>query len=287
MNESRRCRSEQTKLLKVKHSLILAKGSRRLDVITEIDNPCEDHWLRIMFPTDLNTHTVHVEGQFDVLERSIPRTEDSSTWPEPPLYPSPMNSFVDYSDGTKGLAFINYGLKEYEALDDERRTCALTLMRCFPLKIGAVGMQDYSKEQKGSQCLGKNIFRYALYPHRGNWETGEVFKQTFSHNQRMNILQLGKNRGTWAQRRSFLQLKPDCLVVTAIKKADEGGAIVVRFFNPTEKTITGSLHTDFKIVAAWYVTLEETPLKECTIKGNAIMVEAGSKKIITVMIKKD
>ena len=278
------CRSELTKPLKAKHTLLLARGARRLDVITEIDNPCEDHWLRIMFPTDLDTQKVHVEGQFDVLERQIPRTEDTSEWPEPPLYPNPMNSFVDYSDKEKGIAFINYGLKEYEAFDDTRRTFALTLLRCFPLKIGGVGMQDYSKEQKGSQCLGKNTFRYAIYPHKGNWETGEVFKQTYSHNQQLNIVQVGKNYGKWAKRRSFLRLEPDTLVITGIKKAENDEAIIVRCFNPSMKKITGFLHLDFIIVSAHYVTLEEKPLQKCEVRENIIIVNIKKKKIVTIKI---
>ena len=277
-------RCQQTKTLKVKHTLSLTKGSKRLDVITEIDNPSEDHWLRLMFPTDLNAQKVAVEGQFDVLERPIQPTEDTSEWPEPPLYPNPMNSFVDYSDGNKGLAFINYGLKEYEALDDQRRTFALTLLRAYPLKIGGVGLQDYSKEQKGSQCLGKNTYRYALYPHKGNWETGEVFKQAFSHNQRMSILQVGKNRGCWPKQKSFLKLEPDVLVITGIKKAEHDDAFVIRFFNPTEREITGTLHLDFNVSSTRYVTLEEKPLEKCTVIEKSIAIKAGKKKIVTVKI---
>jgi alpha-mannosidase len=282
--EDGRSRSEQTRPIKVKHTLTLAKQSHRLDVVTEIDNPCEDHWLRLMFPTDLNTDKVHVEGQFDVLERPIPRTEDTSKWPEPPLYPNPMNSFVDYSDNTKGLAFINYGLKEYEALDDKRRTFALTLMRCFPLKIGGVGMQDHSKEQKDSQCLGKSTFRYAVYPHKGNWQTGDVFKQVSSHNQEMNILQVGKNNGTWLKKRSFIQLEPTDLQITAVKKAESDDAFVIRFFNPTKDKLKGSIKLDFDIASAHYVTLEEKPLEQCKAKDNTISIEAAGKKIVTVKI---
>jgi len=239
-----------------------------------------------MYPTDLVADHVSVDGQFNVLDRPIPRVEDTSEWPEPPLYCQPMNNFVDYSDGRRGIAFINYGLKEYEALDDPRRTFALTLLRCFPLKIGGVGMQDYSKEQKGSQCLGKSVFRYSLYPHSGNWDTGNVFAQMHSHNQRLSILQVGKNRGTWLKENSFLRLEPDTLVISAIKKAETGNAMIVRFYNPTERTLTGFLHLNFSFQSAEYVTLEEKTLSACIWEKGRVAVEAGAKKIVTIKINR-
>ena len=145
-------------------------------------------------------------------------------------------------------------------------------------------MQDYSKQQKDSQCLGKSSFDYALYPHKGNWQAGQVFKQVSSHNQRLNILQVAKNHGSWPKKRSFLKLQPDDLVITAVKKAEKDHASVIRFFNPTEKTITGSVHLDFDISSAHYVTLEEEPLSECKVSNNTVSFEAASKKIVSVKI---
>ena len=282
-------RSERTSRLKIKHTLTLTSTASRLDVVTEVENVCQDHWLRIMFPTDLHGREVWVEGQFDVIKRTISREEDTSQWPEPPQYCQPMNSFVDYSDGECGLAFIQYGLKEYEALDDARRTFALTLLRCFPLKIGGVGLQDYSKEQKGSQCLGKHVFRYALYPHVGDWEQGEIFHQVSEHNRPMNILQVAKNRGTWPRQRSFLHLQPEVLQITAIKKAEEGEALIIRFYNPTDRKIVGRLVLEGTVAQVRYLTLEEKPLSISPAFAQQdnlceIAVQAGAKKIVTLEV---
>jgi len=284
-SEDRRSRSQRTQTLKVKHSLKLTQNAPRLDILTEIDNPCEDHWLRLMFPTDIRTDLVAVQGQFDVIARAIPRLEDTSEWPEPPQYPQPMNSFVDYADAKHGIAFVNRGLKEYEALDDARRTFALTLLRAFPLKIGGVGMQDYSKEQKGSQCLGKHCYQLALYPHAGDWEAGNVFRQTALHNSPVNILQVGKNRGAWPGERSFLRIDPESLIISAIKKAEYADALVVRCFNPTDHALVGRIRLDFQIHAAQTITLEEKPIAPCPIENRAICIEVGPKKICTVMIE--
>ncbi|HPN36453.1 MAG TPA: glycoside hydrolase family 38 C-terminal domain-containing protein [bacterium] len=285
--ENGRGRSSRTGRLSIKHSLTLTALAERLDLITEIDNRCEDHWLRLMFPTDLGVSSVAVDGQFDVITRRIHRNSDAATWPEAPQHPQPMNSFVDYSDGQCGLAFINQGLKEYEALDDARRTFAMTLIRCFPLKIGGVGLQDYSKEQKGSQCLGRSVFHYALYPHAGDWEQGRVFAQTEAHNRPLNILQAAKNRGSWPKRHSFLQLEPEVLQITAVKKAEQGDTLIVRFYNPTDRTVAGMLNIAQPVHSARYLTLEEKPVSTDleVVEGDQaskIPVQAGAKKIVTL-----
>ena len=88
-----------------------------------------------------------------------------------------MNSFVDISDGKVGLALLNEGMKAYEAKDDPARTLSLTLLRCFPLRICVTQeMLDYSQTDKGSQCLGKHTFRYAVMPHAGDWEKANLWQ---------------------------------------------------------------------------------------------------------------
>ncbi|OVE78549.1 hypothetical protein BVY01_05135 [bacterium I07] len=276
-------RAEQMKILQIKHQLTLRKGAPRLDIMTQVNNVCEDHWLRLLFPTDLSVNDVHVEGQFDIVQRSIQHEAGTESWPEGPQNANPMNSFVDYHNSEKGVAFINYGLKEYEAMDDSRRTFAMTLIRAYPLKITGVGMQDYSKEQKGSQCLGEQVFNYSIYPHSGSWET-DVFKQTTLHNQAMNILQVARNNGNGPKERSFMKLEPEGLIITGIKAAEEGDAWIVRFFNPSGKSIKGSLTLERPVGRCDLVTLEEKTVESCAIHNNKIVFEISSKQIMTLKI---
>jgi hypothetical protein len=53
--------------LPVTHWIRLAKGSRRVEVTTEFDNRAKDHWLRLMFPTGLETGVSNADSHFDVV----------------------------------------------------------------------------------------------------------------------------------------------------------------------------------------------------------------------------
>ncbi|MEH0152733.1 glycoside hydrolase family 38 C-terminal domain-containing protein, partial [Limibacter armeniacum] len=124
----------------------LTKNAKRVDFQIEMDNKVESHRLRIMFPTGLTgaTHSFG-EGQFDVVKRSLERP-DTTEWVEQPMYDFPMHQFVDLTDGKKGAAILVDGLKEYEVLEDQDKTIAITLLRGFEFIINPAAEQDYTHE---------------------------------------------------------------------------------------------------------------------------------------------
>ena len=55
----------------IKTYITLSVNSNRLDIKTIFTNNSENHRLRAVFPTDINTETVFADGQFDVIKRDI------------------------------------------------------------------------------------------------------------------------------------------------------------------------------------------------------------------------
>jgi hypothetical protein len=235
-------RSEHLKPFYIESIVSLKKDSRWVEIQTTVDNQSEDHYLQTGFPTGINAEYSYAQGQFDVVKRQTAKL-DYSLYDEIPMTEHPMNSFVDLTDGEYGAALLNTGLKAYEASDDEDRTLYLTLLRCFPLRICVTSdMQDYSKWEKGSQCLGINTFRYAFMPHKGNWEAAGVWQESERFNLAFSVAQLaptahGKNDVTGC----FLELAAENLHVSAVKRSESGNGYIVRLFNPSDKTVTNSI----------------------------------------------
>ncbi|MEZ6071154.1 MAG: glycoside hydrolase family 38 C-terminal domain-containing protein [Pirellulales bacterium] len=120
--------------LPITSTLTLRKGQRWLDVHTVIDNHAENHRVRACFPTRLSIEESAAEASFDVINRVIVQPKESNYYGGPnPQFP--MHRFVDMSDGKIGLAILNEGLREYEAVVDEDRTLAITLLRGFPAAV--------------------------------------------------------------------------------------------------------------------------------------------------------
>ena len=176
---------------------------------------------------------------FDVVTREI-ALPDPSLYAEEIQAEQPMDRFVDISDSRGGVALLNEGLKAYEAHEDAARTLSLTLLRSFPLRICITNLEmtDYSRQDKGSQCLGHHKFRYAFLPHEGNWEAAGLWQQAERFCCEPRVAQIGPtSHGSQPLAKSFLELDSEALHVSAVKQSESGAGWVVRLFNPTTQTI--------------------------------------------------
>jgi alpha-mannosidase len=264
----------------------LRKGSKMLEFKTELNNDVRDHKFHVMFPSGYhNAGKSYSETHFDVTGRDI-QLPDTSTWKEPMLPYYPQHMFCGVQEGDSGLAVLNIGLPEYAVHDDESRTIGLTLLRTYRFPIIGADPEDVATDetQVMCQCLRPFKFEYALYPYSGDWEHGEVFKHANQFNLKMRLNQSGRSTGTLPSSMSFIDIEPEQLVLSAVKKAARSDHLVVRMFNPTEKTVRGQVTFWKKIKGAHYVNLNEKELSGAAHSGNAITVEAGRNKIITLQV---
>jgi len=305
-------RSKHQRDYKIINTVSLRKGQPWVEIESKIDNTAQDHYLQVCFPSGIDTNKVHVQGQFDVVERSLEKI-DYSIFDEAPQTEHPMNSFVDLSDGKTGLALLNEGLKAYEVLEDDDKTLCLTLLRCFPLRICVtpLEMTDYSGIDNSSQCRGKHTFRYAVMPHSGNWQKANLWQASEKFNLPMLLAQMAPtSHGTGPIERSFLELEPDNLHVSAVKRSESDDGWIVRLFNPFDQTIKGKIRfnegkantqiplspvqkvqNEFKLPApskdSWskvrMVALEEIPIEALKMDNLGwVEFEISHKKILTL-----
>ena len=304
-------RSASLKAYQITNTVTLRKGQRWVEMVTEVDNTVEDHYLQVSFPTGINTGVVYAQGQFDVLRRPVAPL-NYSLYDEIPMTEHPMDSFVDLSDGQRNLALLNEGLKAYEVKDDSSKTLSLTLLRCYPLRICVTEeMLDYSRLDRGSQCPGKQTFRYAIMPHCGDWVEGKVWQASEAFNLGLQAAQFGPTAyGKEPLSKSFLELRAEGLHVSAVKRSESGLGWVVRLFNPFDKPIQNGirlnqgysgplsnqspverLQAEFALPKnsgnPWrlvrVVTLEEIPEKDLAMDAEGwVDFEISPKKILTL-----
>jgi len=282
-------RSEESRALTLRSHITLRKGARTVEVSVCFDNNVEDHRLRVFFPSGLTTAThSYAEGHFCVDKRPIaPREkvlDDGRFWEG--MQTLPMQSFVDVFDGEYGFAVLNDGLCEFEVLDNPQRTVAVTFLRAVRNWIcsGNSRGADFPK-QKGGQCQGVQSFRFALYPHKGNWNAASVYTEAQRFNIPVRPIQCGCGRGnTLSMNESLFALEPRELALSTIKQEEDGEALVVRIFNPTDSLVAGTMYLKKPLSKAELVNLNEDSLGELAIEGNTVAFEAGPNKIVTVRL---
>ncbi|MDI4643778.1 alpha-mannosidase [Cohnella hashimotonis] len=272
-------RTARTVSQEIEVAVSLKTGAKYAEIVVSLDNAAKDHRLRALFPSDADTAFVRAAAPFDVVKRSIAPWEG---WRNPSRNER-MQSFVDVSDGVRGLAIVTEGLPEYEALRDGRGTIALTLLRC----VGELGDWNYFPTP-GAQCLGPYSCRFAIVPHGGDYR--EVVGVAQSFNAPLRAVPTGVHGGPLPSALSWASVESPggAVVTTALKRAEDAGGAVLRLVNLGESeervTVKGRL---FDVGSE----VSERMLNE-RVAADAVPVEAGPiafalapKKILTLGIK--
>jgi len=276
MNPNGRERSTETVDIPISSYVSLAKGSRRVDIVTHVDNSARDHRLRVLFPSGVEAEVSNAESLFDVVTRPV-HTIECPDWIEPMPSTHPQKSFVDVSGEGIGLTVINAGQPEFEVIDDVDRTVAVTLMRSV---IGGVGGPE-SQEQ--GQLIGKHTFRYAIYPHKDGWQEAKSWQQAWGHNVPMRAVQTGIHSGVLPREESFVGIDTPGVVMTALKKAHGEDALILRAFNTT--------HSDTALCRLELANVNrvvQTDLNEEVLEssqewtGGSVCLGIGTRQIVTL-----
>ncbi|MGB0383887.1 MAG: alpha-mannosidase [Ardenticatenaceae bacterium] len=322
LSETRRRRQEETVSCPLSMTVSLGENSRRLDLEVTFDNRARDHRLRMLFPSDIISDSSHSDTAFDVTPHSIyvepvPR----EAWAEDAPTTYPQQSWVDLSDGQRGLCVITRGLPEYEVLNTERREIAITLLR-------AVGYLGASKEIQTirlgagpnmatpeGQIQRKLTFNLALRPHAGTWDDAEVWRDALDYNVSPRAITYyptpenhqfgwigdttpsrpqsgtkGANPGTlYPPRAGLLRVEGHNAILSALKKSDTDDALILRLYNPSQKATQALITLPFPSAHAQPLGLDEqpidTPHPPQLDDDGRLHVPLPAKKIVTLRVE--
>jgi len=312
--KSRERRSAKETVCPITSFVTLYPKIPRVDIKTVVQNNAKDHRLRVLFPTGLKTEFSYAEEHFDVVKRPVKplRIEASEEiinfmkdagwwtdlpekperWIEDPPSTHPHQTFVDINDGKTGVAVMNKGLPEYEVLEGEEGvTIALTLLRCvgwlsrpdLAVRRGNAGPMIPTPE---AQCPGRHVFKYAITPHEGTWENSRAYHSAHQFNVSFRTQQTGKHEGSLPETLSFISIEPENLVLSAVKKAEREKALIIRFYNITEKRTRGKIRLYRPIAGAEIVDLNEESTNHSlkVASDGCIPIDVGPKRIISVKV---
>lgn len=272
--------------LKIVVEYTLAQGADSLDVFVRFENQCENHRLRVIFPTEIHAKHSFAESAFDVVERLIPRGEDNPYSDEAELT-YPMARFAGLSAAGRHFAVIGGGLHEYEALDDEQGTFALTLMRAYDNRFCTSGDYDLElrPEDELAQSRGWHEYRYRICTGDPGDRCTALYKAADALHAPMMMTESKARRGDLPMRHGLISLDNDQLIVTGITQAARDERLIVRLFNPTDEPVSGRLSMASEIASAQYTDLNETPLDEPLLRQeDAVIVMAAPRQIRTIAL---
>ena len=84
---------------------------------------------------------------------------------------------------------------------------------------------------------------------------------------------------------SFLSIEPDALVLSAIKRSEDGKVLVVRCYNPTAKALEAVIRLFLPVRSAYLLNLNEESQAEIPVVGShEIALVVSGKQVRTIGI---
>lgn len=283
-----RDRLRQTLDIPITCWITLEKNTPCLKIRTRLRNEARDHKLCVNFPSGAVTDFAVSESAWDVAKRGIRWTENGDNFEQ--FFPfQPMQNFVDVSDGEAGLAVLNKGLREYEVQDDAQRTIAITLIRTQRAYMTANSdmIPEELDQYTGQHSFGDLEYRYALYPHAGDWEKAGVLAQAYAFKVDIKAIQGVPMAGPLAASGSFITVDPaEKVMLSALKMAESGDGIVLRLWNATAETLDARVSTTLPVSSAGLLHLDETPEGSVSLEKGVMRIPIGPHKIVTLLLRR-
>ena len=217
----------------------LYAGMDRVDVRNEIDWHESHILLKAAFPLAASGSEATYEIPYGAIER--PTTRNNRF--ESAKFEVPALRWADLGDGNHGFSLINESKYGYDAKDNVLR---LSLLR-------SPTWPDPDADR------GNHSFSYRLYPHSGDWKRALTVRRGYELNYKLSASQVATHAGTLGAIHSFADIKQDDVILTALKKSEDGDALLLRFYEWAGQTGDVQVTVPKGATAAQLTNLMEQP----------------------------
>jgi len=139
--------------------------------------------------------------------------------------------------------------------------------------------------------LGHHTIRFALRPHVGEWSAGAATRAGYDFNLPFNVAGAGMQKGKLPARKGCAEILTPNIMLSGMKKAEDGGALVVRLYETEGRATTARLKLD-SCLAAPDASVVETDILERPLKENSAKMARGTLSVkvppfgtVTVKVK--
>jgi len=237
--------------------------SRRIDFETKVDWNERHTLLKVGFGIDIHADSWRNEIQFGHVVRS---THTNTSWDQA-RFEVCAHKWVDVSEGDYGVALLNDCKYGHDALD---KMLSLTLLK-----------SPMGPDENADQ--GHHTFTYALFPHAGDFAVSTVVREAYALNSPLFAMPVDRTGGK-ATSVSFCQVSNPNVIVEAVKKAEQDGAVVLRCYEagrtrgPVAITFAGNVEKAIEC------NLLEERIRDTEFHGNTLHFQIKPFEIKTFIV---
>jgi len=245
--------------------IIVYAGVPRVDVKMMVEWHEKHILLKVTFPLSAHSDKAAFEIPFGSVERPTTR----NTPAEMAQFEVPAQRWADISDVKHGFSLLNDCKYGYDAKGNVLR---LSLLR-------SPEWPDPHADE------GHHEFTYSLYPHGGGWKDALTVRRGYELNYKLIPLPFGKHQGSLAPEHSFVQAQPDNVIVTALKRAEDENALVLRFYEWAGKEGEVTIQLPPGAESAMEINLMERADGNVSVHNGAVSVHTKPYEIKTIKVQ--
>jgi alpha-mannosidase len=250
----------------VRQNIVLANGSARIDVETEIDwNAKEkDVILKVAFPVNVRADKARYEIQFGNVERP-------THWNRPSdfgMFEVPAQKWADLSESDYGVALLNDCKYGHDTLGNVMR---LTLLRA-------------PKSPGNTADVGKtHTMTYSLFPHGGGYINGVVHA---AHELNVPVLSqvTAARAGKVPAALSRMSVSTGNVVIDSVKKAEDDNGIIVRLYEAHGTRGRCEFRTSLPLKRLVETNLMEKEERAVAFRGGKATLRLAPFQIVTLKL---
>jgi hypothetical protein len=296
LTSSRAGRSSSAREIALNAALTLDAGAPFLRVRIWGVNESGDHRLRVLFRTGVSDAEVWADAAFGAVRRTPIVAPEGSAESAPPT--APLARYVTLAGADRGASLYSDGLAEYEAMGDG--TVAVTLLRAvgelsrndLPERPGHAGWPAATPE---AQSLGRFEACFGILPHGARNDDVIALVERTADDVLLPVRgstlrsALGVPDATAGVELLLEGGESDALTgalaFSACKPTADGGGVVLRCVNNTDREIRARWRLGVPISRAQLARLDETRLADLRSEGSDVLFDAAARSVTTIIVR--
>lgn len=246
----------------------LGADSESVEVACKVDWKTRERALKASFPLTSGSP----DATYDLQVGTTVRGNNNEK-----KYEVPQHQWLDLTkpDGSFGAGILSESKYGSDKPNDD--TVRLTLIYTPGVRAGF--------EDQATQDFGRHEFSYAIAPHDGDWQKGNVPWLAQRFNQPLRVFRTTSHEGQLGKRFSFLSTSSAQVAVQALKKAEDGSGIIVRLRELMGANANGvKLRFSAPVISAKEVDGQETMLGKAVVRDGELIADVPAYSLKSYMI---
>lgn len=250
------------KLARFIQRIIIYQGIDRVDFELVADWHGRNKMVKVAFPLSVQNDSAVYEIPYGTIARPSEGEEHVA------------QNWVDISDRHYGASLLNDSRYGHDVTNN---TIRLSILRSPDQPVEAT-------DEKGIHRV-----KYSLFPHAGDWRAANTMQKGYGFNYPLIAVNEPVHKGVLPAKFSFLEISPENLIVTVLKKAEDSDGLILRFYETKgiECTAKIKLSPVMGIEAIHKTDLLENEIEDIPLQNNVFEVKVGKFSIESFKLKSD